>query len=203
MSEQLTLEQGLGNGTGIYADHRFQSPVGQAVNLGSQHVFPRSVLAGNQNTRVGRSDLLDRATDSRHGRSRSPQHRRSGFSDFLQPFSADFSTFSVIGFRLVNGSLQGSDEFLVLPRLHNEVECPTFHAFHRQSNVGIRRKKHHFRLRTALFDFGEPEQTLISRIGIRLEIHIQQDDIRRKLPQRRMDFLRRSQQLHRREILGQ
>ena len=72
MSEQFTLKQGLSNGAGIHADHWFQSPVGQAVNLGSQHVFPRSVLTGNQNTRVGRSNLLDRATDSRHGRSRSP-----------------------------------------------------------------------------------------------------------------------------------
>ena len=48
MAEQFALEKSLGQGSGIYADHRLQSPVRPSVNLASQHILTGSVLTSYQ-----------------------------------------------------------------------------------------------------------------------------------------------------------
>ena len=66
VSEELALEKGLRNRSGIHADHRAVPPLGMIVYLSGQKILTRSVLAGDQYRGIGRADLLDCLLDFGH-----------------------------------------------------------------------------------------------------------------------------------------
>ena len=74
MTEEFALEQGFRQCSCIHADHGFECALGHAVDLAGQNILSRSVLSGDEHSRVGRSDLLHRPPDIAHRLTLAPMH---------------------------------------------------------------------------------------------------------------------------------
>ena len=74
MTEEFALEQSLGQGTCIHADHLSEGTFRPAVYLSRQHILSRTVFAGNQDICEGRGELVHVLSDQRHARTVAPVH---------------------------------------------------------------------------------------------------------------------------------
>ncbi len=179
VAEQLTFKEGFRNGTRINGHHRLAAPEAMCVYLPRQHILACAVLAGNQHRGIGRCNLIQRFTDGFHRPGRAPEHR--SFATLRMTGQAAFCHSEAFGRRisphclpgLIPGCSERCHEFVVVPRLHNEIKRTALHSFHRQGNIGISRKQDHFHLRHHLFDFTGPVQPFIPCVDAGVEVHVQ------------------------------
>ena len=193
VTEQFTLEPRFGNGAGIHRHHRLSAPEAPGVDLPRQNVLAGSVFAGDEHRGIRRGNLVDGLADGRHGLGGAPEHGflRSARNDSLPPHR-------LAG--LVPRGGEGSDQFLVLPGFHDEIEGAALHSFHGEGDVGIGREQDHFHFRRHLLDLPRPVEAFVARIDGRVEVHVQQDDVRPEPIQGRDQRRRRRDGLHLREV---
>ena len=188
MAEQLAFEKGFGNGSCIDADHRTQTSFRKAVYLIGKYIFSCSVLAGYQDGRIGRSNLLHSLADCRHGLSMAPHHlffRRL----FLSDASGRIQTMPV-------GVFERLYKLVILPRLDYEVKCSALHSFYGQLDVGISREQHDLDVLAALLDLAEPVKPFVAGIYVSMEIHVEKDDVGLEISNPADKFHRRRYDLH-------
>ena len=92
------------------------------------------------------------------------------------------STSVIPGF--VTSRCECCHQLLIIPGLHDEIERTTLHSFNGQLNIGISREENDFHLRHHLLDLPGPVEPFVSGIDVRVEIHIQQHNIRSETFQR-------------------
>src|SRR5689334_3644996 len=63
MAEELALNDTFRNSSRIHGDHRFVRPLACAVYCFRDYFFAGAALAGNENSQIGRRDLLDDVDD--------------------------------------------------------------------------------------------------------------------------------------------
>ena len=194
MTEEFALEQGFRNGAGIDRHHGLSAPETAGMDFPRQDILAGSVLAGDEHRRVGRGDLVQGPADGGHGPGGAPEHR------FLR-FARNDRCLRFPG--LVPGGGEDFDEFVVVPRFHDEIEGPTLHSLHRQRDIGIGREQDDLHLRHHLLDFPGPVKPFIAGVDAGGEIHVQQDHVRPELFQRSHQGSRRRNRFHRLEVHGQ
>ena len=108
-----------------------------------QDILSGSVLPGNQYRSIGGGNALHIMPKLLHFRAFTPEHMRT----FI-----DIGTNPCIDLP-VPDSRQGLDQFVVVPRLDDEIRGSTFHSFDGQCNVSVSRKQDHRHLRPSLLEF--------------------------------------------------
>ena len=202
VAEQLTFKECFRNGAGIYGYHWFPASEAVGVYFARQYVLAGAVLAGDQYSGFGRSNLLQRLPDGLHGSGGPPEHRSFAALRMTSVCHAEaFGCFgrSIFPHRLpgfIPGRSEHLDQFVIVPGLHDEVEGPTLHPFHRQGDIGISGKEHYFHFGGHLLDLPGPIQSLVARVDAGVEVHVQQHHIRPELLQRRYKGGRRGDGLH-------
>ncbi len=73
--------------------------------------------------------------------------------------------------------MQGGEDLLLVPGFHDEINGPLFHGFYGQFHIPVSSDKNHGGFRIHFHDLIHPENTFVTRILSRFEIHIQEDDI--------------------------
>ena len=101
------------------------------------------------------------------------------------------------------GRFEGGEQFGVVPGLHHEVEGTAFHAFHGEGDVGVGREEHHLHIREVAFEFGEPKEALVARVGVGLEVHVQEHRVGLELAHRLHEHLGRGDEFHLGKAHGQ
>ena len=163
------------------------------MDLTGQYILSSAVLASYEHCGVGWSYLLDSALDLHHRWSIAPVHvGRCNHLTLLRSLR-----------RCIIRSLQSRYKLIIVPRLDDEVKRSPLHAFHRQSNVGVRSKENDLHLRPHLLQLSCPVESLVASIYISVEVHVHQDDIRMKGLHSGHQALRRRYDLHLGEVSGQ
>ena len=178
MTEELAFKKRFRDGTGIYSHHGLSATQAVRMDFLCQHILSGTVLTRDEHGGIGRSYLGDGSLDGLHGRTGAPEHggRRRSCGTLL---GTGIPVQSLPC--LVPCSTQHLHQFLVVPRLYDEVECSPFHPFHSQLDIGIGCEEHHLHIGSHLLQLRSPVQTLVARIDGRVEIHIQQHHIRTEL----------------------
>ena len=130
--------------------------------LTRQHILTRTVLTRDEHSHIGRSNLLDTPTNIHHRLTVSPVHVARHWLLLL---------LLCLGRSFV-GRLQRRDEFLIIPRLDNEVECASLHALDCQCYIGIGSKEHDMNIGIHLLKLTNPIQALIARVDVGIEVHV-------------------------------
>ena len=193
MAEEFALEKSLGDCPRIHAYHRSESPVRHPVDLSRKHIFSCTVLTCNKHSRICSGYLLDSLSYTAHRRTFAPEHlhgrrRDHGFFLLASP---------------VVCRLQRFNQLVVVPRLHDEVECTSLHSLYSQLDVSVCGKQHDLSLRSAFLYLRKPIEAFVSSIYVGVEVHVQQHDIRTEVGQLGNQLLRRRNQLHLREMQRQ
>ena len=163
------------------------------MDLTGQYILSSAVLASYEHCGVGWSYLLDSALDLHHCWSIAPVHvGRCNHLTLLRSLG-----------RCIIRSLQSRYKLIIVPRLDDEVKRSPLHAFHSQSDVCIRCEKDYLHLRPHLLQLSCPVESLVASIDVRVEVHVQQDDIRTKGLHSGHQALWRRYDLHLGEVSGQ
>ena len=193
MTEQFAFEQSLGDGSCIDTHHRAMLSAAHGMYLACQHILSRTVLACDEHSNIGRSNLLNTATYVHHRLTVTPVHVACHWLLLL---------LHGLGRSFV-GRLQRRDEFLIVPRLDDEVECASLHALNCQCDIGIGSKEHDLNIRVHLLQLAGPIQSLVARVDVGVEVHVQQHHIRTEALHRVDQCIGRRNDLDLREVWGQ
>ena len=168
MTEQLTLEKSLGNGTCINTNHRLVLSATCCMNLTCKHILTRTILTRNEYRSIGRSNLIHDTMNILHSQRLPPIHT---FPYLRLRFLRN------LGHRFVC-SLKRGNKFLIIPRLYDEIIGTTFHSLHSQCNISIGSKENNLHFRIHLFQLCCPVEAFITRIDIGIEVHVKQNHVR-------------------------
>ena len=171
MPEEFTFEQRLRYRTHIKRDHRLATARRHTVNLPCQQFLSCSILARDEDVRIGHSHTLHDSAYVLHLGTCAPKHRNLAALRYSNtPLALLLCTFESIH--------QGLHQLLVIPWFDNKVECTMLHRLHGKVNVGICGKQHDLHLRELGVYLLEPEDTLIAGVYSRIEVHVKQQHIR-------------------------
>ena len=198
VAEEFAFKERFRDGTGIHRHHRFPAPEAPGVDFTGQDILSGTVFAGNKDRGVRWRNLFDSFPDGGHRPGSAPEHQTpdqvGGDGSRHARLRPGISSHRLPGF--VTGGREHLNEFLIVPRLHDEVKRSPLHTLNSQGNIGISGKQHNFHLRHHFLDFPGPVEALVAGVDGRVEIHIQKHHIRTEALQRTHQRHRRRQRLH-------
>ncbi len=172
MTEQFALEKGFRNGSHVHRQHLLTAASRQPMNLVSQYLLARTVLARDKDVGIGGCHLLHHVSQIGHHLAVSPVHHA------LRILSSKLARGFVRSLVLVPCLRQRADHLPVVERLDDEVGCTFLDARYGKLYVGISGEEHHLGLRTKALDFSKPEESLVPRIDATRKVHVEQNHVR-------------------------
>ena len=123
------------------------------MDLVGKDILTRTILARDEDRCIGGSHFIQLLVDSGHGWAGAPVHfgrLAIGYGRWGRRFLA-----CAFNFLLVRKG-KSLNEFVIVPRLDDEIESSAFHTLYCELNIAVGGEEHHFDIRCKLFDFGEP-----------------------------------------------
>ena len=173
MPKQLTLEQLLRNSPQVNLHKRLLHPRRTAIKQISNHILTRTILTQDKDIGIGLFQLLNSFQQFLHHLALTHNNGQAAIA--LQGSHLLLQTLHLSPtLAQLHRRRNGSQQFLLLPRLRNKVNRPRLDSTHRLLRIGISGNKNHHRLRI-LFQYPvQPEITLVATVHIPIEIHVQQ-----------------------------
>ena len=77
----------------------------------------------------------------------------------------------------IDGILQYTDKFVVIPRLSDEINGTTLQSFDSKFHICVCSHQYNRNIRMAAMNCLHPQQSLLSIINAKGEVHIEQNDV--------------------------
>ena len=176
-------------------DHFVAAAEREAVYLACQHLFPRSVLAGDQDVCIRLGYFGHDFDELHHDRGMADNHRWFARSLWRRQ--------RLSGLPSLQGGAYLFQQAVIVPGLEHEIGSPAFQSLYRQFDVSVGRQHDNGQPRCDLLYPAKPEKPFVTGIDAGGEVHIQQDKVDRPAVQNRQDAVRVRGSLHLLELVFQ